>query len=65
HTEAQITREHIKNNRDVRRLLKRRKIVPEELPAAEDVKKVERRVASDERQLPRQAKRLSSPVDNR
>ncbi|MGD9634445.1 MAG: DNA damage-inducible protein D [Pirellulales bacterium] len=64
HTEAQITREHIKNNRDVRRLLKRRKIVPEELPAAEDVKKVARRVASDERRLPRQAKRLSASTDN-
>ena len=62
HTEAQITREHIKNNRDVRKLLARRKIVPEELPAAEDVKKVERRVESDERQLPKQAKRLASPV---
>lgn len=57
HTEAQITREHIKNNRDVRKLLSRRKIVPEELPAAEDVKKVERRVESDEKQLPKQAKR--------
>jgi DNA-damage-inducible protein D len=61
HTEAQITREHIKNNRDVRRLLKRRKIVPEELPAAEDVKKVERRVESDKRRLPRQAQRIGGP----
>jgi DNA-damage-inducible protein D len=49
HTEAQIAREHIKNNRDVRRLLSRRKIVPEELPAAEDVKKVERRVERERR----------------
>lgn len=61
HTEAQITREHIKNNRDVRRLLARRKIVPEELPAAEDVKKVERRVESDKRRLPRQAQRIGGP----
>jgi len=45
HTEAQITREHIKNNRDVRQLLARRRIEPETLPAAEDVKKVERRVS--------------------
>lgn len=47
HTEAQITREHIKNNRDVRKLLARRRIEPEALPAAEDVKKVERRLARD------------------
>ena len=32
HTEAQITREHIKNNRDVRKLLQKRRILPEELP---------------------------------
>lgn len=63
HTEAQITREHIKNNRDVRRLLGRRKIVPEDLPAAEDVKKVKRRVESDARSLPRQAQRLAAPAD--
>ena len=44
HTEAQITRELIKNNREIRKLLGRRKIKPEELPPAEDVKKVERRL---------------------
>jgi DNA-damage-inducible protein D len=58
HTEAQITREHIKNNRDVRKLLQKRRIVPEELPAAEDVKKVERRLASTHKKLPHTAKRL-------
>jgi DNA-damage-inducible protein D len=49
-TEAQITREHIKNNRDVRTLLARRRIKPEELPAAEDVQKVERRLVRREEQ---------------
>jgi DNA-damage-inducible protein D len=62
HTEAQITREHIKNNREVRQLLLRRKIEPESLPAAEDVKKVERRIATDEKLLPKQAKCLASPA---
>jgi DNA-damage-inducible protein D len=52
HTEAQITREHIKNNRDVRKLLSKRRIVPEDLPAAEDVKKIERRLRSEQKQLP-------------
>jgi DNA-damage-inducible protein D len=61
HTEAQITREHIKNNRDVRRLLARRKIVPEDLPPAEDVKKVERRMASDRKALSSETRRLAPP----
>jgi DNA-damage-inducible protein D len=63
HTEAQITREHIKNNRDVRRLLLRRLIEPENLPGAEDVKKVERRVESDARQLSGGTKVLAVPAD--
>ncbi len=56
HTEAQIAREHIKNNRDVRKLLQKRRIMPEELPAAEDVKKIERRLSSEEKELPKVAK---------
>jgi DNA-damage-inducible protein D len=51
HTEAQITREHVKNNREVRKFLSRRKIVPEKLPAAEDIQKLERRFAADEKKL--------------
>ena len=61
HTEAQIAREHIKNNRDVRRLLKKRRIVPEELPAAEDVKKVARRLSTEAKKLPQEARLLESP----
>ena len=56
HTEAQITREHIKNNRDVRKLLQKRRILAEELPAAEDVKKVERRLSTEEKKLPQIAR---------
>lgn len=56
--EPGITREHVKNNADVRKLLTDRRIVPEELPAAEDVKKVERRLKSDEKKLPRSTKKL-------
>lgn len=50
-TEPSITREHVKNNRDVRKLLADRGIRPEELPPAEDVKKVERRVQGEQRKL--------------
>jgi DNA-damage-inducible protein D len=51
--EPVITGEHIKNNQEVRRLLKDRGITPENLPPAEDVKKVERRLKSEERKLPK------------
>jgi DNA-damage-inducible protein D len=63
HTEAQITREHIKNNREIRKLLGRRKIKPEELPPAEDVKKIERRLSSEEKKLPRKTKRIATPAN--
>ncbi len=56
--ESSITPEHVKNNRDVRQLLTERDIVPEQLPAAEDVRKVERRLKSEARKLPKQAPRL-------
>ncbi len=43
------TQEHIENNAAVRRILLERGVVPEDLPAEEDVKKVERRLASEEK----------------
>ncbi len=48
-SESAISREHITNNDAVRRTLIERGIRPESLPPAEDVKKVERRLASEER----------------
>jgi DNA-damage-inducible protein D len=63
HTEAQITREHIKNNREIRKLLGRRKIKPEELPPEEDVKKVERRLAVEEKSISQEAKMIDAPKD--
>lgn len=48
-SETMIAKEHIDNNAAVRRMLLERDIVPENLPAAEDVKKVERRLASEEK----------------
>lgn len=48
-TEAQISREHVSNNKAVRETLLNRGIRPESLPPAEDIKKVERRLASDEK----------------
>ena len=57
-TEPGITGEHVKNNQEVRKLLIDRGIVPEALPPAEDVKKVERRLASERKKLPGQVKGL-------
>ncbi len=48
-SEGRISREHITNNEAVRRTLLERGIRPEALPAAEDVKKTERRLATEER----------------
>jgi DNA-damage-inducible protein D len=44
--EPRITNEHVKNNTDVRSLLGKSGIKPEQLPAEEDIKKLERRVKS-------------------
>lgn len=49
--ERNITQEHVDNNSAVRKILIERGIVPENLPPAEDVKKVERRLASEEKNL--------------
>ncbi|MCY3689201.1 MAG: DNA damage-inducible protein D [Gammaproteobacteria bacterium] len=48
-SEPQISREHVTNNQAVRNTLLERGIRPESLPPAEDVKKVERRLASAEK----------------
>jgi len=59
-TETRITSEHVKNNQDVRKLLVNRGITPEALPPAEDVKKVERRLKSEQKKLPKYAEPLES-----
>ena len=56
--EASITAEHVQNNRSVRGMLGQRGIKPEELPPAEDIKKVERRVAKDERNMQKGTSKL-------
>ena len=49
--EASITQEHVDNNAAVRKMLTERGIIPESLPPAEDVKKVERRLASEQKKM--------------
>lgn len=49
--EGIITKEHVRNNTDVRELLLKSNIRPENLPAEEDLKKIERKVQSEEKKL--------------
>ena len=56
--EASITAEHVQNNRSVRGMLGQRGIKPEELPPAENIKKVERRVAKDEKTMQKETSKL-------
>ena len=56
--EAPITGEHVQNNKSVRDMLGQRGIHPENLPPAEDIKKVERRVAKEEKLLEKNTPKL-------
>lgn len=56
--ETAITREHMQNNKSVRDMLGQRGIRPEELPPAEDIKKLERRVASEYRKIEKTSPKL-------
>jgi len=58
--ERAITREHVQNNQSVRDMLGQRGIKPEELPPSEDIKKLERRVKSQEKKLAAQSGKLPS-----
>ncbi|HLC74888.1 MAG TPA: DNA damage-inducible protein D [Candidatus Nanoarchaeia archaeon] len=49
--EPTITGEHIKNNKDVRRLLGKSGIEPEHLPAEEDLKKMQKRINEEEKKI--------------
>ena len=58
--EPKLTNEHVKNNRNIRTLLAKSGIKPELLPAAEDVKKVERRLKATDKKLPKDIKKLEA-----
>jgi len=62
--EASITAEHVQNNSSVRGMLGQRGIKPEELPPAEDIKKVERRVAKDEKSMQKDSQKLPKNEGN-
>ena len=58
HGESPITTEHIQNNTSVREMLGKRGIKPEELPPAEDIKKLERRVTDDDTEIEKATSKL-------
>ena len=60
--EPRITKEHIKNNKDVRELLAKSGITPENLPPEQDIRKLERKVKSDEKRMVVIAKKLPSKI---
>ncbi len=56
--EGAITAEDVQNNTSVREMLGTRGIKPEELPPSEDIKKLERRVKSQEKQIVKESGKL-------
>ena len=56
--ESAITSEHVQNNQSVRDTLGSRGIKPEELPPSEDIKKLERRVKSQEKKFVQESGKL-------
>lgn len=51
HGEVSITDEHVQNNTEIRNMLGSRGIKPEELPPAEDIKKLERKTKSQDKKM--------------
>ncbi|MCC9017882.1 MULTISPECIES: DNA damage-inducible protein D [Flavobacterium] len=52
-----IESEHIENNKAVRNMLTQRGIIPENLPTAEDVKKIQRKLDSDDKKILKETKK--------
>jgi len=63
HGEPAITGEHVKNNSEVRKLLTKRNIYPENLPPEEDIRKLERRVHTETKKALEGTKKLKPPKD--
>jgi DNA-damage-inducible protein D len=63
--EGSITAEHVQNNTSVREMLGKRGIKPENLPPAEDIKKLERRVGSEDKKIEKTTQKLPKNKKNR
>jgi len=58
HGEVAISSEHVKNNQDIRGVLGKSGIKPEDLPPEEDLKKLVRRVKTEEKKLGKSSGKL-------
>lgn len=56
--EMLIANEHVKNNRNMREMLAKSGIYPEALPAEEDLKKLQRRLNSEGKKIPKTVRKL-------
>lgn len=54
----QITKEHIDNNLAVRKMLHDRGVSPEKLPPSEDIKKIQRRLEGEEKNVLKEVKKI-------
>ena len=61
--ERAITTEHVQNNTTVREMLATRGIKPEELPPSEDIKKLERKVKSQEKKIAKESGVLPKKIE--
>ena len=55
--EVKITGEHIKNNKEMRRVLAKNKIIPENLPPEEDIQKLQKKVNFEDKKIAEASKR--------
>jgi DNA-damage-inducible protein D len=62
--EQAITGEHVKNNKDVRALLGKSSIRPESLPPEEDIKKLQRRLRTEDKKITKNAKMIKGNNGN-
>lgn len=56
----QITNEHIDNNKAVRKMLQERGVQPERLPALDDVKKIQRKLESEDKKVSKTTAKLTN-----
>lgn len=62
--EPAITGEHVQNNTEIRKMLGERGIKPEELPPAEDIKKLERRTKSQDKKIIKKSGSFASGAES-
>lgn len=62
--EPDITTEHVQNNADIRAMLGARGIKPEELPPAEDIRRLERKAKGQDKKVAEKSSSFSITPDN-